>query len=65
VTSWAPGRALTTQPDTLAALLVTPSWFAVLGLASAVVRRSPVHQARVAEWTAMSDAETRDAAARA
>ncbi len=50
--------ALTTQPDTLTALLVTPVWFAVLGLAYAVVRRSPLHQARVAEWKAMADGET-------
>jgi D-serine/D-alanine/glycine transporter len=50
--------ALTTQPDTFVALLVTPLWFAVLGAAFAVVRRSPLHQARVADWKAMSDAET-------
>jgi D-serine/D-alanine/glycine transporter len=50
--------ALTTQPDTLTALLVTPIWFAILGVAYAVVRRSPLHQARVAEWKAMADAET-------
>ena len=50
--------ALTTQPDTLTALLVTPIWFAVLGVAYAVVRKSPLHQARVAEWKAMADAET-------
>ena len=55
--------ALTTQPDTLVALLVTPLWFAILGAAFAVVRRSPLHQARVAEWKAMADGET--AAARA
>ena len=53
--------ALTTQPDTLTALLVTPLWFAVLGVAYAVVRRSPLHQARVAEWKAMADAETASA----
>ena len=54
--------ALTTQPDTLTALLVTPVWFAVLGVAYAVVRRTPLHQARVAEWKAMADAETSAAA---
>jgi D-serine/D-alanine/glycine transporter len=37
---------------------VTPIWFAILGVAYAVVRRSPLHQARVAEWKAMADAET-------
>lgn len=57
--------ALTTQPDTFTALMVTPAWFAVLGVAYAVVRRSPVHQARVAEWKAMSDAESRAASASA
>ena len=40
--------ALTTQPDTLQALLVTPIWFVLLGLAYAVLRRTPLHQARVA-----------------
>ncbi|MCC9173899.1 D-serine/D-alanine/glycine transporter [Arthrobacter sp. zg-Y179] len=39
---------LTTQTDTLQALLVTPVWFVLLGLAYAVLRRTPVHQARVA-----------------
>jgi len=56
--------ALTTQPDTLTALLVTPIWFAVLGVAYAVVRKSPLHQARVAEWKAMSDGETAAVAAK-
>ena len=49
---------MATQPDTLTALLVTPIWFAVLGIAYAVVRRSPLHQARVAEWKAMAERET-------
>jgi D-serine/D-alanine/glycine transporter len=38
--------ALTTQPDTLLALLVTPIWFLVLGVAWAILRRNPVHAAR-------------------
>ncbi|WP_336714229.1 D-serine/D-alanine/glycine transporter [Arthrobacter sp. USHLN218] len=38
--------ALTTQPDTLMALLVTPIWFVILGVAWAILRRSPVHVAR-------------------
>ena len=38
--------ALTTQPDTLIALLVTPIWFVVLGVAWAVLRRRPAHLAR-------------------
>jgi D-serine/D-alanine/glycine transporter len=50
--------ALTTQPDTFTALLVTPVWFAVLAAAYAVVRKSPLHQARVAEWKAMAETET-------
>ena len=37
--------ALTQESDTLQALLVTPVWFAVLGVAYLVVRRSPHHQA--------------------
>ncbi|NUP75573.1 MAG: amino acid permease [Sinomonas sp.] len=40
--------ALTTQPDTLTALLVTPIWFAILFVAWMVLRRSPLHQARIA-----------------
>ena len=38
--------ALTTQPDTLLALLITPIWFAVLGAAWAILRRNPLHAAR-------------------
>ncbi|WP_031206679.1 phage holin family protein, partial [Microbacterium maritypicum] len=38
--------ALTTQPDTLTALLVTPIWFVVLLVAWLFVRRSPNHLAR-------------------
>ncbi|WP_426979657.1 hypothetical protein ACQCSU_10550 [Pseudarthrobacter sp. O4] len=49
---------LPTQPDTLTALLVTPIWFAILGGAYAVVRKSPLHQARVAESKTMAKAET-------
>jgi D-serine/D-alanine/glycine transporter len=40
--------ALTTQLDTLIALLVTPIWFAILLVAWLVLRRSPLHQARIA-----------------
>lgn len=50
--------ALTTQPDTLTALLVTPIWFAILAVAYTLVRKSPLHQARVAEWKAMAETET-------
>ncbi len=35
--------ALTTQPDTLTALLVTPLWFVLLFVAWIFVRRSPNH----------------------
>ncbi len=38
--------ALTTQPDTLTALLVTPIWFALLVVAWLFVRRSPNHLQR-------------------
>jgi D-serine/D-alanine/glycine transporter len=38
--------ALTTQPDTLIALLVTPVWFVALGIAWAILRRRPAHVAR-------------------
>jgi D-serine/D-alanine/glycine transporter len=44
--------ALTTQPDTLAALLVTPAWFLVLGVAWAILRRRPAHLARFAVFQA-------------
>ena len=49
--------ALTTQADTLQALLVTPIWFALLGVVYAFLRRTPLHQARVAEHKAMVAAE--------
>lgn len=38
--------ALTQEPDTLQALLVTPVWFVGLGVAWAVLRRRPHHVAR-------------------
>jgi D-serine/D-alanine/glycine transporter len=38
--------ALTTQPDTLTALLVTPIWFALLVVAWLFVRKSPNHVKR-------------------
>jgi len=37
--------ALTTQPDTLVALLVTPIWFLILGVGYLFVRRNPRHEA--------------------
>ncbi|MFJ3957246.1 D-serine/D-alanine/glycine transporter [Arthrobacter sp. NPDC090010] len=43
--------ALTTQPDTLTALLVTPIWFVILIIAWLYVRRSPHHRARHEAWT--------------
>ena len=42
--------ALTTQPDTLTALLVTPIWFVILVIAWLVIRRSPHHLARHEAW---------------
>ncbi|WP_281453254.1 hypothetical protein [Paenarthrobacter nitroguajacolicus] len=44
---------LTTQTDIFSALLLTRIWFAVLGIAYAVIRKSPGHQARVAKWNAV------------
>ena len=42
--------ALTTQEDTLLALLVTPVWFLILGAAWLVLRRRPAHLARYATF---------------
>ncbi|MCG2624964.1 amino acid permease, partial [Arthrobacter sp. I2-34] len=50
---------LTTQPDTLAALLVTPVWFAVLAGAWALLRRRPAHLARYEAFRADLEAEAR------
>lgn len=36
---------LTTQPDTLQALLATPVWFAILGVCYLKLRKNPQHQA--------------------
>src|SRR5919112_400132 len=48
---------LTTQPDTLAALLVTPVWFILLGAAWLVLRRRPAHLARYEAFKAELRAE--------
>lgn len=48
--------ALTTKDDTLQALLVTPIWFAVLGIAWAIIRRRPAHRARYEAFRAELDA---------
>jgi D-serine/D-alanine/glycine transporter len=50
--------AFTQKADTLHALLVTPVWFIVLGLAWAVLRRRPGHLARAAAFRA--DLESAD-----
>jgi D-serine/D-alanine/glycine transporter len=55
--------ALTQEPDTLRALLVTPLWFVALGIGYLVLRRNPYHQARRAEFRALVAAE-KDAAER-
>ena len=44
--------ALTQEADTLEALLVTPVWFVVLGIAWAVIRRRAPHRARYAAFKA-------------
>lgn len=56
---------LTTQPDTLVALLVTPVWFILLGAAWFVLRRRPAYQARFATFQAelQADQDFTDAAA--
>ncbi|WP_234551819.1 D-serine/D-alanine/glycine transporter [Rhodococcus qingshengii] len=48
--------ALTTQDDTLQALLVTPIWFVVLGIAWAIIRRRPAHRARYDAFKSELDA---------
>ncbi|WP_072691422.1 D-serine/D-alanine/glycine transporter [Rhodococcus marinonascens] len=42
--------ALTREPDTLHALLITPIWFVVLGIGWAVTRRRASHRARYAAF---------------
>ncbi|OMH36953.1 amino acid permease [Tersicoccus sp. Bi-70] len=49
--------ALTTQPDTLTALAITPLWFVVLAVAWLLLRRRPTHQARFAQYRADRDAD--------
>lgn len=44
--------AFTQRADTLQALLVTPAWFVVLGLAWALVRRAPHHLTKEAAFEA-------------
>lgn len=50
--------AFTQKADTLHALLVTPVWFAVLGIAWLILRRRPGHLAREAAFRA--DLESTD-----
>ncbi|TWD47138.1 D-serine/D-alanine/glycine:proton symporter (AAT family) [Arthrobacter sp. AG367] len=54
--------ALTTQPDTLVALLVTPIWFVILGVAWAILRRRPAHLARFEVFRAELQADQATAA---
>ncbi|GGG45285.1 D-serine/D-alanine/glycine transporter [Kocuria dechangensis] len=57
--------ALTTQPDTLIALALTPLWFVVLGIGYLLLRRNPEHAAMRALHDAKvrQELEARDAAA--
>ncbi|NLE80000.1 MAG: D-serine/D-alanine/glycine transporter [Rhodococcus sp.] len=48
--------ALTQEEDTLQALLVTPVWFVVLGVAWAIIRRRPDHIARYQAFKAELEA---------
>ncbi len=52
--------ALTQKPDTLQALLVTPVWFVILGLAWAVLRRRPRRLAHEAAVRSEPEAEHQD-----
>ncbi|WP_458316074.1 D-serine/D-alanine/glycine transporter [Mycolicibacterium brisbanense] len=49
--------AFTQKPDTLHALLVTPVWFIVLGIAWTVLRSRPRHLAREAAFRAELDSQ--------
>ena len=55
--------ALTTQADTLAALLFTPIWFVALGIGYALLRRHPQHAALRAVHEAKVIEEHKSAAA--
>lgn len=52
--------AFTQKQDTLHALMVTPVWFAVLGIAWAALRRRPQHLAREAAFRADLEAGRQD-----
>ncbi|MFE7544730.1 hypothetical protein [Streptomyces platensis] len=52
--------ALTQEPDTLRALLVTPVWFVILGIAWAALRRRPRHVAREAAFRSELDGAQQD-----
>jgi len=54
--------AFTQKSDTLQALLVTPAWFVVLGIAWAFLRRRLGHKAREAAFRAALEAESADSA---
>ncbi|MFD4367076.1 D-serine/D-alanine/glycine transporter [Rhodococcus sp. NPDC058521] len=51
--------ALTQEEDTLQALLVTPVWFVVLGVAWAIIRRRPEHVARYQAFKAEIEAHSK------
>ncbi|WP_416418184.1 D-serine/D-alanine/glycine transporter [Paenarthrobacter aromaticivorans] len=52
---------LTTQPDTFAALLATPLWFVILGVAWSILRRRPAHLVRYEEFQAQLEKDARRA----
>ncbi|MFF8786329.1 D-serine/D-alanine/glycine transporter [Streptomyces sp. NPDC015125] len=52
--------ALTQEPDTLRALLVTPVWFVILGIAWAALRRRPRHVSREAAFRSELDHPQQD-----
>ena len=55
--------ALTTQPDTLSALLFTPLWFVALGVGYGLLRRNPQHAALRVLHSAKVEEERQAAAA--
>jgi len=52
---------LTTQPDTFAALLATPLWFLILGVAWVILRRRPAHLVRFREFQAQLEKDAKHA----
>ncbi|WP_019202177.1 amino acid permease [Tsukamurella sp. 1534] len=54
--------AFTRETDTLQAMIVTPIWFLVVGVAYAIIRRTPEHRRARAEFAERAAAERAEAA---